>query len=142
MIAVSSYTMTRINVVPVTELTDQHLMAEYRELPMVPAAARRSNPANHKPTNVYTLNKGHVMFFYNKKKYLLNRWLDLIAELYDRGFNIDPAARTVHWPALDKFPQVDWQPDAHAVSVNKQRLEERIGQKPHWYRYRGKPLTP
>ena len=27
--------MTRINVVPVKELSDQHLIAEYRELPRV-----------------------------------------------------------------------------------------------------------
>lgn len=132
--------MTRINTVPVTELTDQHLMAEYRELPMVPASARRSNPANHKPTDVYTLNKGHVSFFYNKKKFLLNRWLELIAELYDRGYKIDPSARIVKWPDLDKFKQVDWQPDDHALAINRQRLQERINQKPQWYRMRGKPI--
>lgn len=133
--------MTRINVVPVEELTDQHLMAEYRELPMVPAAARRSSPANYKPTTKYTLNKGHVMFFYNKKKYLLNRWLDLIQELHNRNYNIDPSSRTVHWTALDKFPQSDWQPDSDALSINNERLQERIAQKPHWYRYKGRPLT-
>lgn len=27
--------MTRINVIPVSELSDQHLIAEYRELPRV-----------------------------------------------------------------------------------------------------------
>ena len=133
--------MTRINVVPVEELTDQHLMAEYRELPMVPAAARRSSPANYKPTSVYTLNKGHVMFFYNKKRFLIDRWLDLIMELRNRGFNIDPAARTVHWDALDKFPQTDWIPDSHALSINLARIEERINQKPHWYRRYGKPIV-
>lgn len=132
--------MTRINVVPVTELTDQHLMAEYRELPMVPAAARRSKPDGYKPTTEYTLNKGHVMFFYNKKKFLLNRWLELIAELSDRGYKIDPAARIVQWPNMDKFPQVDWQPDEHARAINQQRLTERIAQKPQWYRFRGKPI--
>lgn len=134
------YIMTRINVIPVTELTDQHLMAEYRELPMVPAAARRSKPDNYKHTSRYTLNGGHVLFFYDKKQYLLNRWLELIAELCDRGFAIDPAARIVHWTAMDKFPQVEWQPDQHAIEINTQRINERINQKRHWYRYRGKPL--
>lgn len=132
--------MTRINVIPVEELTDQHLMAEYRELPMVMASARRSSPNGYKPTTKYTLNKGHVMFFYNKRKYLLNRWLDLIAELYNRGFNIDPAARTCHWRELDKFTQVDWQPDQYAIDINHERITERINQKPEWYRYYGKPL--
>lgn len=133
--------MTRINVIPVQQLTDQHLMAEYRELPMVPAAARRSNPATYKPTTQYTLNKGHVSFFYNKKQYLLNRWLDLIAELYDRGFNISPDTRVVHWRAMDKFPQTVWVPDQAAVDINVARIDERINAKRQWYRYRGQPLT-
>lgn len=117
-------------------------MAEYRELPMVPASARRSNPATYKPSSTYTLNKGHVLFFFNKKKFLLNRWLELIHELYDRGYKIDPSARIVKWRELDKFPQVDWQPDTNALAVNQQRLDERINAKRAWYRYRGKPLTP
>lgn len=133
--------MTRINVVPVKDLTDQHLMAEYRELPMVLASARRSKPQGYKGTDRYTLNKGHVMFFYNKKRWLLNRWLELITELYDRKYNIDPSARVVDWTQLDKFPQVEWAPDSHAVSVNQQRLDERINAKRTWYRYRGKPLV-
>lgn len=133
--------MTRINVVPVADLTDQHLMAEYRELPMVPAAARRSNPSTYKPTTVYTLNRGHVMFFYNKKQYLVNRWLDLIAELYHRGFNISPDNRIVYWSALDKFPQTIWTPDQNAIDINTERINERINMKRQWYRYHGQPLT-
>ena len=34
--------MTRINIVPVEELMDQHLIAEYRESTMVPAALNRT----------------------------------------------------------------------------------------------------
>lgn len=132
--------MTRINVIPVEELTDQHLMAEYRELPMVMTSARRSSAVGYKPTDIYTLNKGHVMFFYNKKRYLLNRWLDLIAELYNRGYDIDPASRTVHWRELDKFPQVDWQPDKTAFDINMERIKLRIAKRPNWYRHRGKPV--
>jgi deoxyribonuclease (pyrimidine dimer) len=133
--------MTRINVIPVEELTDQHLMAEYRELPMVMASARRSSVATFKPSTVYTLNRGHVIFFYDKKKYLMNRWLDLIAELHLRSFNIDPSQRKAHWKELDKFPQVDWAPDAHARHVNEARINEKIAMKPEWYRFYGKPLA-
>lgn len=133
--------MTRINTIPVQQLTDQHLMAEYRELPMVMASARRSSPNRYKPATKYTLNSGHVLFFYNKKRYLLNRWLDLIAELYDRGFNISPDNRIVHWNALDKFPQTDWIPDQHAIDLNTERIDERINMKRNWYRYRGQPLV-
>ena len=130
--------MTRINVVPVTELTDQHLMAEYRELPMVMTSACRSSPSNYIASTRYTLNKGHVSFFYNKKQYLLNRWLDLIAELHDRGFNINPESRRVLWNELNKFPQTEWQPSDNDLKVNRERIQLRISAKPHWYRYRGK----
>ncbi len=34
--------MTRINIIPVKELYDQHLIAEYREITMVPAALNRT----------------------------------------------------------------------------------------------------
>ena len=133
--------MTRINVISVKDLTDQHLMAEYRELPMVVAAARRSKPDNYKPTDKYTLNKGHVLFFYNKKKWLYNRWNELIAELRAREYNIDPMARVVEWYHMDKFPQTEWQPDEYAHKVNMERIVERINSKPHWYKKNRKPLT-
>jgi deoxyribonuclease (pyrimidine dimer) len=132
--------MTRINVIPVSDLTDQHLMAEYRELPMVHAAARRSNPSKYVSSTKYTLNKGHVMFFYNKKKFLLNRWFELIEELYKRGYDIDPTSRVVDWTTLDKFEQIDWTPDEHAISINLERIQERIAQKPDWYRKNKTPL--
>ena len=61
--------MTRINAVHPTVLTDQHLMAEYRELTMVMGSLKRSlNSKNGLPPipEKYTLNAGHVTFFYNK----------------------------------------------------------------------------
>jgi len=132
--------MTRINTIPVRELTDQHLMAEYRELPMIMASARRSNPLNYVPTTQYTLNKGHVKFFFNKKNYLEQRYSDLIKELKYRGFNIDPSSRTVDFSILDKFQQVNWQPNQESLNINRSRIFDRISDKPNWYRYFGKPL--
>jgi len=132
--------MTRINVIPVELLTDQHLMAEYRELPMIMGSARRSKPQKFNPPARYTLNSGHVLFFYNKKKYLTDRFLDLVAELYARGFEIDPTARRINFSDLDKFPQIEWKPDKVATEINVARLRERILMKPHWYKYKRQPL--
>ena len=75
--------MTRINLVPPIELTDQHLIAEYREIFMVAGSLRRTLLSKNgydesKVSKKYTLNKGHVYFFYNKGKYLHKRYLDLI----------------------------------------------------------------
>jgi len=68
--------MTRINLVKPSELSDQHLVAEYREIFMVGSALQRSiKSKNWKRTKEqlpkdFTLNVGHVKFFYNKGKYL------------------------------------------------------------------------
>jgi deoxyribonuclease (pyrimidine dimer) len=88
------------------------------------------------------LNSGHVLFFYNKKRFLTNRFLELVAELYARGFEIDPNSRRINFADLDKFPQVMWVPDNSAVTINVDRLRERIMMKPHWYRYKRQPLPP
>ena len=64
--------MTRINLVNPKELTDQHLVAEYREIFMVGSSLQRSMKSkswNKTINNIpkeFTLNKGHVTFLYNK----------------------------------------------------------------------------
>lgn len=40
--------MTRINLLPASELTDQHLIAEYRELPRIFTIVRTKIRANKK----------------------------------------------------------------------------------------------
>lgn len=136
--------MTRINVVAVSDLTDQHLMAEYRELPMVLAAARRSLNSKSgwvadKVPNNYTLNRGHVYFFTNKKHYLWNRYQQLIEELKYRGYNIDPNNRTMDWSMFDNIPQIIWSPTAKCIEINLERIRQRIDQKPNWYRWTKRP---
>ena len=60
--------MTRINIIIPSELYDQHLIAEYREIFMVAGSLERTliSKAGYKESKVptrYTLNKGHVYFF-------------------------------------------------------------------------------
>lgn len=135
--------MTRINVIPPSELTDQHLMAEYRELPMVMGSLRRSLVAKNglpKSGDKYTLNAGHVKFFYNKGKFLHKRYQLLIVELMGRGYKLDPSRRADFQVFIDNNLYHDWIPEPEAYTINKQRIDLRISQKPHWYRYYGKPL--
>ena len=131
--------MTRINIITPNLLTDQHLIAEYREITMVPAALQRT--INSKsglilkkiPKN-FTLNKGHVTFFYNKGKYLHKRYLALIREMQDRGMNPDPKRKfkKEQWPnELYK----DWEPKDKDIQAIRERIEEKISQKPNWYRW-------
>ena len=138
--------MTRINTIDVKLLTDQHLMAEYRELPMVNASLRRSKASkkglriNELPKQ-YTLNKGHVSFFYDKGKWLLDRYTQLINELRARGYDIKPHDRIVDWSVFDAYLWRDWTPRLQDQLVNLDRILIRIGEKEEFYRMRGKKIT-
>ena len=133
--------MTRINTVDVQSLTDQHLMAEYRELPMVNASLKRSLNSKrgfdiNRIPKKYTLNSGHVTFFYDKGKWLHDRYQSLISELRNRNFDINPDERTVDWNVfIDYNLYNDWTPTQESKSINAERIIQRIEAKRSWYRY-------
>lgn len=135
--------MTRINVIDPKYLTDQHVMAEYRELPMVMGSLRRSLASKHGIPPIpprYTLNKGHVTWFYPHGKFLHRRYNALISELTARGYILDPARSADFSVFTNNGLYGDWQPDESAMYINAERVSSRISQKPHWYKYYGKPL--
>jgi deoxyribonuclease (pyrimidine dimer) len=129
--------VTRINLVDPSELHDQHLVAEYREIFMVGSSLQRSlvSPTwkNKKLPPQFTLNKGHVSFFYDKGLYLYNRYLALCNEMRARGMNPDPARvfKVEQWPD-DLFN--DWVPSEADRNVVRDRIAIRIAKKPDWYR--------
>ena len=129
--------MTRINIVHPSELTDQHLIAEYREIFMVGSSLQRSlKSPNWDVNNIpkkFTLNKGHVMFFYDKGKYLSKRYDDLRLEMKNRGMKPDETRvfKREQWP--DELYN-DWTPTVEDQNIIRKRIEERISQKPNWYR--------
>lgn len=138
--------MTRINLISVNKLTDQHLMAEYRELPMIGSSLKRTLNSKagwnmSKVPNKYVLGTGHVLFFSNKRDFLVDRYFKLIEELRLREFNIDPYSRNIDWSIFDKIPQIEWNPTEEDILLNKARIEEKINLKPTWYKYYGKPLN-
>ncbi len=130
--------MTRINIIPVSELTDQHLIAEYREITMVPAALNRTLNSKigfqkEKVKKKFTLNSGHVYFFYDKGKYLNNRYKEIIDEMKKRGFSPDPN-RKFPKEVFPKDLYNDWKPNKEDQKIIKKRLKEKINLKPDWYR--------
>lgn len=146
--------MTRINLVPPEELSDQHLFAEFREIKMVPKSLRRSLVAAfnrgetlwffwHTVPKEYTLNKGHVSFFYNKGEYLRRRYALLRIELDVRGINynkdsqLDPDGI---FAKLDHNFNMDYEPTPEALAIVRARIAEKIALKPSWYRYRGERI--
>ena len=131
--------MTRINIVPVTELMDQHLIAEYREITMVPASLKRTLLSKtgldlRKIPNSYTLNKGHVYFFYNKGKYLANRYQLLVDEMKERGFNPDRNRKFPTDIFKDNELFNNWTPSQHEYDIIRKRIEQKIHQNAGWYR--------
>jgi len=131
--------MTRINIIPVQELYDQHLIAEYREITMVPAALKRTLKSkaglNHsKIPNNYTLNKGHVYFFYNKGKYLDKRYTQIINEMKERGFKPDAKRKFPKNIFIDNNLYNDWAPEPKDFIIIHKRINQKIKQKPRWYR--------
>lgn len=140
--------MTRINAdIEPCRLTDQHLLAEYNEMAMVYASLRRSRNAQSDDTLLkripmqYTLNGGHVLFFYNKLTFLGNRYQALIDELKHRGYNLDPN-RSFTTPG--EFPEYfynDWKASGVDRKIIIERIVERINRKPAWYKYYGKQIS-
>ena len=131
--------MTRINIIPVEELYDQHLIAEYREITMVPAALNRTlNSKNGliktKINNHYTLNKGHVYFFYNKGKYLYKRYNVIINEMKKRGFKPDPKRKFPADIFINNGLYNDWNPTLEDYKIIRARIKSKIKEKPSWYK--------
>jgi deoxyribonuclease (pyrimidine dimer) len=129
--------MTRINIVHPSELTDQHLIAEYREIFMVGSSLQRSlKSKNWNPKDIpikFTLNTGHVKFFYDKGKYLSNRYDELRTEMKARGMtpDITRVFKKEQWP---NELWNDWTPNLEDYKIIRERIEERIKSKPNWYR--------
>jgi len=115
-----------------------HLVAELREITMIPAALRRSIEArsaedihNGIPKD-FTLNKGHVTFFYNKLKFLIKRFNKLADEMERRGYSPD-RTRIKAFDGFDKEWYGDWKSSDKDDEIVLERINFRISQKPHLY---------
>ena len=131
--------MTRINILPVSELYDQHLIAEYREITMVRAALKRTLVSKagcnkSKINKNFTLNQGHVYFFYNKGKYLNNRYQELIKEMEYRGFKPNHNRKFPKEIFIKNNLYNDWNPTVEDYKIIRKRINSKIKEKPNWYK--------
>ena len=118
--------MTRINCVPPQELSRQHLLAEWKELPRVFTLAAKAHASGRKVSapERYTLGAGHVKFFYKRLTYCTQRFHQLRAEMLRRGYEpkyVAPPPTNI----LDREWWGQWVPDAAAIAANRQRIAER-----------------
>ena len=127
--------MTRVNVINPELLCDAHLLAEIREITRIPNTIVSGRAKlDEAYSDEYVLGTGHVKMFYNKLGWLRERHLQLIYEAKKRGFKAED-----RWPkSVPERLFRGWIPDENAVSVNIQRVLDRM---PKNARYYGKVLS-
>lgn len=127
--------MTRINAgIDPSELCDQHLVAEYRELPRIRslalARATKHGGAWGPRPETFTLGGGHVAYFLPFGRWLCQRWYALRDEMRTRG--MDPALDWRPYPWMD----INWQPnEACARPLLQARILARLStmrRRPNW----------
>lgn len=126
--------MTRINVISPTELCDQHLLAEHRELTRIPNdIVKREGQVPLSTESAYLLGAGHVTFFRNKLKFLKDRYDALHQECLERGFNV-----VYKWPnQASEYTELwqDYVVTEADILLNQKRILERMPQNPRWTQY-------
>ena len=144
--------MTRINLsIEPWELCDQHLLAEYKELPRVQTLLMKKlekqsigDILKEIPKD-FTLGKGHVKFFLSTQRYLYLRFHELKAELLKRGVNaqIDyqiKLQQEIHFQQFwgDPF----WNTLKYDMSLIRAKMHLRLLERePKKATYNGDPIT-
>lgn len=131
--------MTRVNLIPPVCLYDQHLLAEWREIPRIPNAVRKMLQTKGSfeilkdlPID-YTLGTGHVKFFYDKLEFIKNRHDALKEEGFKRGLKLDSI--TINLEDIPNIFKKDFVPSRNNIILNLSRIEEKISKKPEFYKY-------
>jgi len=130
--------MTRINLgIHPEELCDQHLLAEYRELPRIVSAVQKRIDNGKDFDDIpeqFTLGRGHVKYFYNKGSYLVARQYGIVKELLRRGFDIK-FTDDLQWPCdmienkYLKYPVTVFE-QQNAQVILRERICERLANMP------------
>lgn len=125
--------MTRINLIPVVDLMDEHLLAEHRELKRIPSMIQKGKVNFENIPESFTLWTGHVKFFYNKLWFLKKRYIELYKECLKRWFqvqnyisNFDNIEEKLFW---------EFVPSEQDLETSKIRIQEKLDAKPEFYRY-------
>lgn len=122
--------MTRINVVPVEELTRQHLQGELKEITRVFGLARKAQfdviKGKRSLPSSYILGTGHVLFFYNKLKFVADRYEALVQEMQRRGYKPNPILREELLAGISPKLYNDYVPTEEALKINRERIDLRL----------------
>lgn len=134
--------MTRINLgISPEELSDKHLLAEYRELPRMcryaQQLAARDLPWD-RPEH-FTLGTGHVKFFLPYGYYLKTRWHQLVTELRYRSMK--PVLDWREYPTFLCSRVLPVEEEVRARPLLQERIIIRIKQSKRPHKWTNRP-TP
>lgn len=135
----------RCNILPAWTLLDQHLIAEKRELRMIPPLLeKRVKSGKNIRAGIperYTLGAGHMLFWLDKMRYLSKRYDAIVDEMIRRDFRPDTSLRFDLSYAKMYGMDNDWTPQPEDYDIIVDRLKERIAARPNWYKYCGHPVS-
>lgn len=123
--------MTRVNVVPVPELTYSELSGEWKEISRLfnlvrARIAKGQCPADVKAPSEYKLGSGHQLFFYTRLGYIVDRMFSLADEMLNRGHNpnLDMLFSIVDSARQDMPPEWfgNYTPTPEVIQLNIQRM--------------------
>ena len=117
-------------------LFEQHLIAEYRELPMLIGSLKYLNWQIKSPIpERFTLGTGHMNFLKVKLKYIQRRHIEVKKEMERR--NIKHDFLSINLINIDPYFCNDWQPDLIDSNIIRKRITEKILNFPDllWWRY-------
>lgn len=130
--------MTRINVVPTYELSDQWLLAEYHELPR---CIKQKIDIREAPS-YYKLGPGHMKWAKAHSLWLIYRYSHIIDEMKWRGFNPTYGVEELQkfWNEVDHRSGNNWYEIRFSdILINRDRLLTKYLQKPSYYKWTNRP---
>lgn len=140
--------MTRINSsIPVKNLTDEHLLAEHREIKRIVSYFEKSLKSGsiNKIPKQFCLGTGHVTFFINKQLFCFQRYNEIYNECLERKFQVTDY-RDCWLDNIAKFKQYNCWNDYKTTDNENELLIERISKrilesnKPYFH-YNSKSIT-
>jgi len=123
--------MTRVNVIPPSELSDQHLIAEYHELPRV----IKQNINISGAPRCFVLGTGHMRWARAHWKFTCDRFCEICKEMGYRGFAVNFAPEDLPKYACGLCGDGEYLVTDADIEKNRARIREKYRQKPNFYRW-------
>ena len=133
--------MTRINsAIAPKHLTDEHLLAEHREIKRLPNYFRNRSKILGKIPDQFCLGPGHVTFFLDKGQFTLDRYKTIHRECLDRGFTVEDYSDS--WQQVPQEYMNEYSPGELDRKLLLERISSKINlSKKPYFRYRHKNIT-